>query len=140
MIQTIEELYATINPLPAMLLAKGRVQPRATVEFEANVPSAKIWLYWRVTHNPAYAGQEHMELCSGGTLDEAVTKAVARIAELPSSKDENTYAFMRDLGKLIDDGRKIGIEIEYLNPLVESMKRLSENIITYQPAADDIPF
>ena len=58
---------------------------------------------------------------------------MVKLKKLPSAKDENTRAFMRDLGKLIDNGRKIGLEVEFMNPLVESMKRLSENIITHQP-------
>ena len=43
--------------------------------------------------------------------------------------------FMSALGKVIDLGNQHGIEADYLNPLVASMKKLSENIITDQRAA-----
>jgi hypothetical protein len=40
---------------------------------------------------------------------------------------------MGKLGTLIDFARDDGIKVDYLNPLVETMKRLSENVITHQP-------
>jgi hypothetical protein len=40
---------------------------------------------------------------------------------------------MGQLGKLIDAGKSGGIEVDYLNPLLDTMKRLSENVITYRP-------
>lgn len=36
---------------------------------------------------------------------------------------------MKDLGRHIDKGREIGIETEFLNPLAETMQRLSKNAI-----------
>lgn len=138
----IEKIYTAINPLPAMLSATGRVEPRVTVEFEANRQRIYIWLVWKKEHNPSYSGEESRVLCAGDTFDQALQVALKKIKRLPSMKDENTHAFMRDLGKLIDQGRKIDIEVGYLNPLVDTMKRLSDNIITYQPdpADDDMPF
>lgn len=141
MITTIEEMYAAINPLPAMLSAKGRAETRVQIEFEANTSRVHIWLMWKKEHNPSYSGDMVRKLCAADTAEEAVAKALEEIAALPSMMQENQHAFMRDLGRLIDNGRKIGIEVEYLNPLVESMKKLSENIITHQPSADDdMPF
>lgn len=132
-ITTIKAMYNAINPLPAMLSAKGRVNPSVKVEFEANTSRIYIWLAWEKQHNPEYHGQQYTVLCKGDTIDMALADAMVKLKKLPSAKDENTRAFMRDLGKLIDNGRKIGLEVEFMNPLVESMKRLSENIITHQP-------
>lgn len=132
-ITTIKAMYNAINPLPAMLSAKGRVNPSVQVDFEANTSKVYIWLKWKKEHNPLYSGQEERVLCGGDTIDMALADAMFKLNKLPSMKDENTRAFMRDLGKLIDNGRKIGLEVEFMNPLVESMKRLSENIITHQP-------
>jgi hypothetical protein len=132
MITTIEEIYAAINTMPAMLSAKGRVKPRVTIEFEANT-RVIVWLRWQVD-KPLYSGQDDLQGVYGNTADEAVAEALSIIEGLPSAKEARLHAFMADLGHLIDDGRSVGIDVEYLNPLTETMKRLSENIITYQPA------
>jgi hypothetical protein len=34
------------------------------------------------------------------------------------------------MGRLIDQGRDIGMEVEFMNPLTEMMGKLSTNIIT----------
>lgn len=129
---TIEEIYAAINPMPAMLSAKGHVKPRITIEFEANA-RVIVWLRWQAD-KPRYSGEEEIRGAYGDTADEAVAEAIAIINEMPSVKEARLHAFMADLGRLIDNGRSVGIEVEYLNPLTETMKRLSENIITYQPS------
>lgn len=132
-ITTINALYAAINPLPAMLLEKGYAKPHVKVEFEANTSRIYIWLAWEKQHNPEYHGQQDTVLCKGDTFDDALTDALEKIAKLATAKELNTHAFMRDLAKLIENGDKIGLEVEFMNPLVESMKKLSENIITHQP-------
>jgi hypothetical protein len=133
MITTIEEVYAAVNPMPAMLSAKGKVKPRVTIEFEANA-RVIIWLRWNVDYKPRYCGEEELKPAYGDTADEAVAEALSIINNLPSVKEAKLHAFMADLGRVIDAGREQGIDVEYLNPLTETMKRLSENIITYQPA------
>ena len=40
--------------------------------------------------------------------------------------------FMRMLGQAIDKGKAIGVDVDFLNPLTETMKRLSENIIEHK--------
>ena len=72
------------------------------------------------------------EFLHGETPEEAQIKAFDYIAGL---KDPDTIArdnFMQTLGQLIDTGRAIGMEVEFMNPLEASMKALSENIITDQ--------
>jgi hypothetical protein len=38
--------------------------------------------------------------------------------------------FIASLGRLIDQGKEIGIEVDFLNPLTDMMTKLSSNIIT----------
>ena len=38
--------------------------------------------------------------------------------------------FITAMGRLIDQGRDIGMEVEFMNPLTEMMGKLSTNIIT----------
>ncbi|WP_391564592.1 hypothetical protein [Sinorhizobium meliloti] len=43
--------------------------------------------------------------------------------------------FMGALANVIDLGKDNGIEVEFLNPLQATMKKLSDNILTDQRAA-----
>lgn len=47
---------------------------------------------------------------------------------------------MGQLGKLIDAGKTDGIAVDFMNPLLDTMKRLSENVITYRPEPEPIDF
>lgn len=129
---TIDEIYAAINPMPAMLSAKGRARPCANLRIEANA-SISLNLSWMK------AGQSKEWDCdyqcfAGETFDEALAKALAFITALPDAKTARLHDFMGQLGKVIDAGRDLGIDVEYLNPLTDTMRRLSENILTHQPA------
>ena len=58
------------------------------------------------------------------------TKVETYIANLPSITDARRDAFIAAVGKLIDQGRDIGIEVDFLNPLTDMMTKLSSNILT----------
>jgi hypothetical protein len=62
-----------------------------------------------------------------------IAKVEAEIAEIKPVADKKREEFVAAVGKLIDQGRDIGIEVDFLNPLTEMMKSLSSNIITNQP-------
>jgi len=128
---TIDDIYAAINPLPAKLSAKGKVAPSVDCRIEAN---ANVWvaMSWRksLTANDWDKNYEHF---MGNDFPQAFNKAVAFIDALPSAEQARIQEFMGQLGKLIDTGKAAGITVDYMNPLLDTMKRLSENIITYQP-------
>lgn len=129
---TIEEIYAAINPMPAMLSAKGKVKPVTQIQIEAN---ARISVHINWSKAGARNDWDKEYKCFiGDTAEEAICEALAFITALPDAKIAKLHDFMGQLGKVIDSGRELGIDVEYLNPLTETMKRLSENIITYQPA------
>lgn len=65
----------------------------------------------------------------GTWLDTAMTEALAWIAQIPSQAEREHNAFIRQVGRLIDSGRDIGIDVAFLNPLTDMMTRLSENIL-----------
>lgn len=44
-------------------------------------------------------------------------------------------AYLERLAEAVEYGRRVGIDEVLVNPLVEAIKRLSENIITHQPEA-----
>jgi hypothetical protein len=130
---TIADIYAAINPLPGMLTTKGKVKPEVSLVIEANAGFA-ITMNWDKRHAKYNFEREHKTFI-GATFEEVLGKSISFINELPSADQAKLHEFMGALGKLIDAGNADGISVDFMNPLLGTMKRLSENVITYQPAA-----
>lgn len=132
----IEEIHEAINPLPAMLSAKGKKQPTVSFVLEANASHAisMSWVKFDANNN----WDREYETFVGGTFEAVLARAAAFIDELPSAEQAKLFSFMEKLGNVIDAGRDNGIAVDFLNPLTETMKRLSENVITHQPATQRI--
>jgi hypothetical protein len=129
---TIDEVYVAISPLPARLAEKGKARPEVTLMVSANA-GITIYMRWRKPYS-RNDWDTDSECCTGDTFEEAYAKAAAFISALPSAEDAKLHHFMGKLGHLIDAARDDGIAVDYVNPLVDTMKRLSENVITHQPA------
>jgi hypothetical protein len=132
MMTTISDIYAAINPLPAMLTAKGKIKPEVSLSIEANAGFA-ISMNWDKRH-AKYSYERDYKIFLGASFEEALVKATTFIKELPSADQAKLHEFMGALGKLIDSGKADGIAVDFMNPLLDTMKRLSENVITHQPA------
>lgn len=128
---TIEDIYAAINSLPARLSAKGKVNPSVDFTVEANA-RMRITVRWK-KYGAVSEWEQDYNVLAGNSFDECLEKAEALIAGLPSAEQARLEQFMNKLGKLIDIGKDEGVAVDYLNPLLDTMKRLSENVITYKP-------
>lgn len=127
--KTIEEVKHDIDGLVEMLVEKGKIAPEVSIEIYGLTDNIRVWMRFR--NSPL--SERSMKYTSGDTPEEALDEARKLISKMPSLKDAQLHEFMSNLGKLIDVGRDCGIEVEFLNPLTETMNRLSENIITFQP-------
>lgn len=125
------EIQKRIDVMPAAMAAKGK--RLADVEFSlcANtesriaLKSAKPGAHWA----------DDWHWIKGTAPSEMLSQADAWIAALPTSEETRMKEFMTALSDVIELGRKSGVEVEFVNPLVETMKRLSSNIITDQRVA-----
>jgi hypothetical protein len=133
---TINDIYAAINPLPARLSAKGKVNPLAEFQIEANA-RMRIIIRWK-KYGAVSDWENDYHALTGESFDECLQKADALINGLPSADQDRLQQFMKKLGNLIDVGKDEGISVDFLNPLLDTMKRLSENVITYQPGQTPI--
>lgn len=131
MTKTIEEIYTAINPLPAMLTDKGKRSPEVSVRIEAN-SRIDVSMNWTKRHARSDWDKDYQHFF-GDTFEEALDKATAFIRELPTADQAKLHDFMRQLGALIDAGKTDGISVDFMNPLLDTMKQLSENVITYKP-------
>lgn len=127
----LSEVQAIVNELAAALLARGVVKPEVEYQVRANM-EGMIWLSW-VKDSAVHDNDRHYSRHKGipAVAAEAAREA---IAAMPDAATRRKTAFLAELDKVIDIGRRNGIEVDFVNPLVETMKRLSENIITHQKA------
>jgi ABC-type phosphate/phosphonate transport system substrate-binding protein len=72
---------------------------------------------------------------TGETIEDAIKALRDAIDGLPSEEERNLREFQGDLGRLIDKGRAYGIDVDFVNPLIATAKRLAENAITDQRAS-----
>lgn len=126
-----------MDDLARAMLAKGLRNPSAQFHLGAHV-APLVYMRWGI-HGQ---GDDGCELLRDPDPSTIITDAFAFVESLPSPEEAKRQQFMTGLGKLIDLGRENGIEVDFINPLAETMKRLSENAITHQPGRtdfDDIP-
>ena len=122
-----------VEDLVQAMLAKGMREPDANLWFVAN-SEPTVFLKWKASGSRSNSLGEQYEFIKGkfpGVFD----KASAFIAKRPNAEQARMQDFMSALGSVIDLGRQNNIEVEFLNPLVATMKTLSENVITDQRAA-----
>ena len=62
-------------------------------------------------------------------IEEALVDAEAWIDAIPSRDERDHEQFTAALGRLIDQGRDLGIEVDFLNPLTQMMERLATNAL-----------
>lgn len=128
---TIAAVQKRINAATPAMSAKGLRKPEASFDIRANV-APRICLAW---DDKKSAYRRKYEWVKGDTATVSLNNMDAFIAGLPSPEETRMQEFMTALSGAIELGRENGIDVDFINPLAETMKRLSENAITYQRAA-----
>jgi hypothetical protein len=76
---------------------------------------------------------ERDELVRTGEADEWIEQVLIDaenwIDAIPSKDERDHEQFTAALGRLIDQGRDLGIEVDFLNPLTQMMERLATNAL-----------
>lgn len=119
-----------IDRLSDAMIAKGLRKPRAEFDLKSHSEPHVLLAYEPYKKNPY--GSDKYEWFRGGTVGEILAKASAFIEAQPSLEETKFNEFMGALGGVIDLGKENGIEVEHLNPLMATMKKLSENALTDQ--------
>ena len=134
------EIKLEIERLEAVAAAKGYYLPKITLRLNWVGYELNASIETRIDAD----AQEKSEFVSATYKDGfavLLQRVEAKIASLPSIEDEKRDAFIAAVGRLIDRGRDIGIDVKFLNPLTKMMEKLSTNIITKQsPPEPEMPF
>lgn len=81
-------------------------------------------------------GASGLKQIRGNSAEEAFTAAWQGINDLPSVAEQQLAEFQGDLAKLIDKGRDYNIDLDIVNPLIATSKKLAENAITKQDVVE----
>lgn len=68
------------------------------------------------------------------TPEGAFLAAMEVIAKIPSADDRKMQAFQKQLAETIDMGREMGIDVKFINPIIETARELASNAITKEQA------
>jgi len=66
------------------------------------------------------------------SVEDALVDAETWIAQVPDAETRAHERFVKSVARVIDEGRELGIDVDFLNPLSEMMKKLSENVLTHR--------
>jgi len=120
------DILREITRLEKLLANKGFTAPK--IEISGGFSAREL------TSNIAYkAGGSseykfiHVEALDG--FKSVIADTEDYINGLKSVAEIQRDAFVASVGRLIDQGRDIGIEVDFLNPLVDMMGKLSHNIL-----------
>lgn len=127
------EIQTRINAIPQIMGAKGLVSPDARFELRANM-QCHVMLTWH--DKPGGFVWDECRTFPADSVEHAFDAALAFIASMPTIEETNFKRFAAALGEAIELGQKAGIDVKFVNPLVEAMERLSANIITHQPEVE----
>ena len=124
------ELLSEAKRLEKKILDKGYVSPSVT--FKIN------WLSDDLSASMSYQSSNDYEtqknIYPSASLENGWEPMIKQMDDhidaLISVKEARKKEFISAMGRLIDKGREIDIDVEYLNPLTEMMGKLSTNIIT----------
>lgn len=124
-----------IDALSNAMTAKGLRQAHACCDVRSNA-EPQVYICWKpasLRGIDRYSSDEYQFYT--GPIAEMIDKADAFVATLPDAEKAKLTEFMSALGSLIDIGRESNIDVDFVNPLIKTMEKLSKNVLTDQRAA-----
>jgi hypothetical protein len=122
----IKAIRERLDALAAGMLAKGLVDPSADLTVRSDVSGVSVALSWRGKPNTSMPNYKFFH----GEPVIALDAAAAHVAALPSPEETRMKAFMLSLSETIELGKKVDTEVDFINPLVVLMEKLSKNALT----------
>ena len=120
------DILREITRLEKLLANKGFTAPK----IEISVGFSTRELTANISHKAGSEVQyKFIHLEADDNFDGLIQDTEDYINGLKSVAEIQRDAFVASVGRLIDQGRDIGIEVDFLNPLVDMMGKLSHNIL-----------
>ncbi len=134
---TPSEIHAECLALEALITSRGFLRPEVAffVNFFGGKPySLQVQLRTKESYETMIS--DYTDCQTEADIPLLFAGARSWIARQKDPATIRKEQFIASLGRVIDEARSLNLEVEFMNPLVESMKRLSENVLEYRPAAE----
>ena len=131
MTDTLTGMQAALSDIVTAMMGRGLVKPNATLWLDANT-EPRIHVSWKMKDIAGYDARndKFQSFCNKNGLDQSILDARSFIEAMPPKAERDRQMFMEQLSETIEIGKRIGIEDGFVNPLLDMMKKLSENAIT----------
>lgn len=130
----VEEIQAKLDALIPVMLGKGMREPKADATIKAN-EEPYVHLGWKSRKEGLYGGDSAYSFHNAASIEEAFRKADVWLSDRPDAETAKLNEFLAAIGSVADLGKELGIDAEFVNPLLVTMKKLSENALTFQGEA-----
>jgi hypothetical protein len=129
------EIQNRVNAISKAMLGKGLRKPSAAFRQECN-KQPEVYLRWEDPTKPESSFNcDCYNFITEATPEEVLAKAEQYVRSLPPAEEARLKQFIGALANAIELGKENGIDVDFLNPLQKTMKKLSDNILTDQRAA-----
>jgi hypothetical protein len=123
------DILREITRLEKLLADKGFTAPKIEISVGFSIRELTANICYKAGYDVQYKFI-HIEADDG--FEALIADTEDYINGLKSVAEIQKDTFIASVGRLIDQGREIGVEVEFLNPLVEMMGKLSSNILTVE--------
>jgi len=131
----LNAIQSWLEQTSADLLAKGYENPRSAFTVRDN-SAMDIWISadipYEARSSNAYEDSYVSETVYSPDMDTLFERAHQWIKDLESPDTMAVRKFQRDLATIIDKANALGLDADFVNPLTQLSKKLSENAITKQ--------
>ena len=124
-------IQTRVDAVNKIASAKGLKDARACFNVEAYKEHTVSVTWWAGRNGDKFQSWRSKP----SDAEKALIQAEAWAEALETLDQRKFTEFMNALGEVIDMGRASNIDVAFVNPLTETMKKLSENALTYQRAA-----
>lgn len=121
------EILREINRLEKLLTNKGFTAPKIEISVGFSTRELTANIAYKAGGSTEYQFI-HIEADDG--FEALIQDTADYINGLKSVAEIQKDAFIAAVGRLIDQGKEIGVEVDFLNPLTALMDKLSTNILT----------
>lgn len=121
------EIQERLDAMAPRMSAKGKRDPEARLSFAANA-QPYMSISWQKPNSERSYDRAHLAFKVDTVID-ALNAADNAITDMPSIEEARMAEFTEKLAAVIELGNQHGIDVQFVNPLIDAMKRLSENAI-----------
>lgn len=129
----VKEIQTALTEMEAAMVEKGIKTPAAEMQIRAN-QKCNIHGGCGYSGGAPFDGDNYF-IEFGDTPADAIAKAFAYIAAMPSPDEAGVQEYMRDVAKAIDTGKRHNIADEYVAPLRVVKAAMTDNLLAHSKEA-----